>query len=194
MARPSSISKLPEEVRLEIGRLRQNGRTIDEIMRHLRQLDGIAAVSRSAVGRHIKGMAKLGERIRRSREVAEALVKELGETPESQSARIGVELVHTALLDLFMNEEGDGTAESGLAAVAGDPDGIMKLAKALDHLSRASKTNIDFTLKVEQRAAEKARRDAAEQVETIGRQNGISRTTLNAIKAGIFGIREEAAP
>ena len=60
MARPSSIDQLPETVRAEIGRLRQNGRTIDEILAHLRKLDGIAPISRSALGRHLQHMEKLG--------------------------------------------------------------------------------------------------------------------------------------
>lgn len=194
MARPSSISQLPEEVRTEIGRLRQNGRTIDDILGHLRKLDGIAPVSRSALGRHIHGMAKLGERIRRSRQVAEALVTELGEAPESQSARIGIELVHTALLDLFMkSEEGDeGVAESGLAAVAGDPDGIMKLAKALDHLSRASKANLEFISAAEKRMFDRTVKQAVAVVTSIGLEKGISTETINAIKAGIFGVKPEA--
>ena len=199
MPRPSTIDKLPEEVRAEIGRLRQNGRSIDEILAHLRKMDGIAPVSRSALGRHVAGLAKLGERIRRSREVATALVHELGDAPESQSARVGIELMQTAILDLFMRAEGDtiggGEANAGgLAAVAGDPKGIHDLAKALDHLSRASRTNLDFMAAAEKRVAERAKREAVAQVETIGREKGISAETLNAIKAGIFGVKTEARP
>ena len=90
-------------------------------------------------------------------------------------------------------DEGDDSADAGgLAAVAGDPKGIHDLAKALDHLSRASKTNVEFIAAAEKRATDKAKRDAAEKVETIGREKGISAATLNAIKAGIFGLRPEA--
>ena len=106
MPRPSTIDRLPETVRAEIGRLRQNGRTIDEILTHLRKLDGIAPVSRTALGRHIKGLDILGERLRRSRQISEALVAQLGDAPESQSARIGIELVQTAVMDLFSRGAG----------------------------------------------------------------------------------------
>jgi hypothetical protein len=144
MARASTIDKLPEEIRLEIGRLKQNGRSIDEIIAHLRQLDGIAPVSRSALGRHLKGMEKIGERLRRSRQLTEAVARELGGAPESQSARVAIELLHTVVLDLFTNaEEGEEVNADGLAALAGNPEGVMMLAKALDHLGRASKTNIE---------------------------------------------------
>jgi len=52
MARMSTVDRLPPEVRELIERLRGNGRTIDEILAKLRDLD--AEVSRSALGRHIK--------------------------------------------------------------------------------------------------------------------------------------------
>lgn len=186
--RPSSIDRLPDEVRAEIGRLRQNGRTIDEILTHLRKLDGIEPVSRSALGRHIKGLAKLGERMRRSRQVAEALVKDLGDAPESEAARINIELMHTAILDLFMRADGDG--EEGGAAPA-DPKSLHDVSKALDHLARASKTNMDFIAAAEKRATDKAKAAAAEKVDEVGRARGISAETLTAIKAGIFGVRPE---
>ena len=130
MARASSIDKLPEEIRSEIGRLRQNGRSIDDILAHLKKLDGIAPVSRSALGRHLKGMEKIGERLRRSRQVAEAVVKELGDAPESQAARLGIELLHSAILELFMNvEAGEDVDADGLSALAGNPEGVMMLAR-----------------------------------------------------------------
>jgi len=191
MARPSTVDQLPEAVRAEIGRLRQNGRTIDDILAHLRQLDGIAPVSRSALGRHLQGMAKLGERLKRSRQVAEALVKELGDAPESQAARINIELLHTAVLDLFTNaaEGEEGIDAGGTAALNGNPQGVMFLAKSLESLARASKTNVDFLAAAEKRAAEAAKREAVTAVETVARERGITTETLNAIKAGIFGVK-----
>lgn len=190
MVRASTVDQLPETVRAEIGRLRQNGRTIDDILAWLRQLDGIAPVSRSALGRHVQSMAKLGERLRRSRQVAEALVKELGDLPESQAARTNIELLHTAVLDLFMKAgDGEEVDAGGAAALAGNPKGVMELAKALDHLTRASRSNEDFIAKAEQRATERAKREAATAVEVVAREHGISGKTLAAIKAGIFGVR-----
>jgi hypothetical protein len=196
MARASTVDQLPEEVRAEIGRLRRNGRTLDEILAHLRQLDGIAPVSRSALGRHLQGMAKLGERMRRSRQVAEALVKELGDAPESQAARLNIELLHTVVLDLFMRagDGEEGVDAGGTAALAGDPQGVMFLAKSLESLARASKTNVDFLAAAEKRAAEVAKREAATAVEAVARERGISADTLAAMKAGIFGVRAAGTP
>lgn len=190
MARKSSIDMLPDAIRAEIGRLIQMNWTIDQIVEHLRTLLD-KAPSRSAVGRHVKSMEKLGERMRRSRQVAEALVRELGDAPESNAARLNVELLHSAILDLFMNAGDDEVAidKSGRAALDGNPEGVMMLAKALDHLAKASKTNVDFIAAAEARATTKARRDAATAAETVAREKGLSADTIAAIKAGIFGVK-----
>ena len=189
MGRPSSIDQLPEEIRAEIGRLRGMGWTIDQILEKLRELLD-SAPSRSALGRHIAGMDKLGERMRRSRQVAEALVRELGDAPESRAARLNIELLHGAVMDLFMKAgDGEPVDGDGAAALAGNPEGVMMLAKALDHLSKASKTNVDFIRLAEERAATRAKKEAAVAVEAVARERGISGETLEAIKAGIFGVR-----
>lgn len=189
MSRPSSIDQLPEEVRAEIGRLRGMGWTIDQILEHLRELID-RAPSRSALGRHIQGLDKLGERMRRSRQVAEALVRELGDAPQSRAAALNIELLHSAVLDLFMKAaDGEAVDGDGAAALAGNPEGTMMLAKALDHLSRASKTNVEFVAAAEKRATERAKREAATAAETIARERGISGDTLAAIKAGILGVK-----
>jgi hypothetical protein len=189
MTRLSTVDQLPEPIRAEIGRLRTQGCTIDQIVAHLRTLYG-STPSRSALGRHIQGLDKLGEKMRRSRDVAAALVRELGDAPESTAARLNIELIHSAVLDLFMRAgDGDTVDEGGKAALDGNPEGVMMLAKALDHLSRASKTNVDFVAAAEKRAAERTKKEAAVAVETVAKARGISGDTLEAIKAGIFGVR-----
>jgi hypothetical protein len=189
MPRPSSIDQMPEEIRSEIGRLRMQGCTIDAIVAHLQTLYGTAP-SRSALGRHIQGLDKLGEKMRRSRQVAEALVQELGDAPESTAARMNVELMHNVILDLFMHDAdgAEGVDEIGKAALAGNPEGVMMLAKALDHLTRASKTNVDFIAAAEKRAVERTKKAVATAVEAVGRERGISADTLAAIRAGVFGV------
>ncbi len=190
MARHSSIERLPEPLREAIAQLRQAGRTIDEITAHLRAMTE-EAPSRSAIGRHVKKMDFVAERMRRSRQVAEALVAELGDAPESRTARLNIELIHSAVMDLFMNaetgDEGDADAE-GRAAVAGNPQGVMLLAKAVDHLSRARRSDADAVRIAEQRAEKKAKEKAVGAVEVAARARGLSAETIEAIKAGILGV------
>ena len=54
MGRKSSITRLEPEIRDFIGKLRDQGRTLDEIMKELRKLDLDEYPSRSALGRHTK--------------------------------------------------------------------------------------------------------------------------------------------
>ena len=188
MPRPSSIDRLPDEVRVAIGRLRQSGHTIDEILAHLADMQ--SSVSRSALGRHVKGLDAIGEKMKRSRIVAETLVRELGDAPESRAARLNIELLHSAILDLFMKSaDGEEVNRAGKAALEGNPEGTMMLAKALDHLGRASKTNVEFLAAAERRAADKAKAEAVAAVETVAKTAGLTGETLAAIKAGIFGVK-----
>lgn len=147
MPRPSKIDRLPSEIREEIGALRERGYTIEEILGHLRALDipHEAQPSWSGLQRHIQGLDKLSERLQRHRVVAEALVRRLGDAPESKQARLNIEMMHTIITDLGMAVgDGDGDGEP----VTLDPAQVHFLAKALDHLERAEKNNIETTLKL----------------------------------------------
>lgn len=188
MGRSSTIDQLPEEIRSEIGRLLTQGATLDTIVEHLRTLHG-AAPSRSALGRHAQKLDGMGEKLRRSRTVAEALMQKLGDAPASRAAQLNIELLHGAVLDLHMRAaEGEEVDEGGKAALAGNPQGVMLLSKAIDHLTSAAKKDAEFVAQVEERATAKAKRAAAAAVETVAREKGISPDTLAAIKAGIFGV------
>lgn len=190
LTRPSTIDVLPPEIQSEIGRLRLQGCTIDQIVAHLRAMHGVTTVSRTAMGRHLKGLEKVTEQIRRSREIAVALATQFGDAPGSQVAQVNIELLHSTLLNLQLKADEDGEIDAGgLAALAGNPEGISLLARAIKDLAAASKTNADFIEKVEKRAEDKARKDAVARVEVISRERGIGSETLEAIKAGIFGVK-----
>jgi len=187
--RPSKIDRLPAEIRDEIGRLRDGGRTIDEILAHLRTMGvGEEDVSRTGLGRHIKGLAELGEKMRQSRALAEGLVRQLGDAPESKTARLNIELMHSVILDLFMKAE-DGTVdEDGKAALAGNPMGAMMLAKALEHLTKASRHDVEFIEKVEKRATDRARKGAAAAMAAAAKAQGLSAEMIDTIKKSILGV------
>ncbi|MGE4264241.1 MAG: phage protein Gp27 family protein [Desulfovibrio sp.] len=153
MPRKSTVRRLPPELREQIGALLEQGRTLSEITAHLNQLG--AEVSRSALGRYKQHLDKVGEKLRRSREVAEALIAKLGAAPESKALRLNVELMHGALMDLALkaNEDGD---EDGGEGITLDPQGAMLLSKALDHLSRASKADAELIGKIKEQARKEA--------------------------------------
>lgn len=141
MARPSKIDRLPREVREEIGRLREGGRTIDEILDHLRQLD--ADVSRSGLARHIQRVDAIAARVRESRAAAQAIMDRLGaRDDEGRVARLNVELLHASVMQLLAGEEGE--------EVRLDPQSAMFLGRTLRDLTTAAKTDADREMRVRQ--------------------------------------------
>lgn len=157
MPRQSTILRLPPEIRELIGSLIGRGRKLDEILAHLRELDA-PTVSRSALGRYKQRLDKVGEKLRRSREVAEALIAKLGAAPESKALRLNVEMMQGAILDLLLklDEESEGESGNDAKAITLDPQGAMLLGKALDHLSRASKADAELIGKIKEQARKEA--------------------------------------
>jgi hypothetical protein len=178
MARPSSIDRLPPEIRGMIGTLRQNGATIDQILAKLRELD--AEVSRSALGRHIHHISIIGERIRRSREVAEALAQNLGDAPEAKQSSVNIETLHSIVMDMFAQTDDEGRP------LTLDPQAVMMLSRSLQSLASARKTDTDTVFKIRRETAQQA----ADAAETVGKASGVSVETVQAIRAKILGVAQ----
>ncbi|MBY4640303.1 DUF3486 family protein [Gluconacetobacter entanii] len=191
MGRPSSIEREDEEIREEIAKARAHGMTIDEILALLREGYG-KDFSRSAMGRHCQKLDRLGQKARRSRMVAEALARQMGDASVSRMLRANVEMMHTAILDLFMaGEDEDGKPNAdGLAALQGNPEGLMLLSKALDHLTKASKTDADFVAQIEERTEARLRREAETNIRREGKKQGLTAEQVAALSAGMFGVKK----
>tara|TARA_B100000686_G_scaffold246123_1_gene255490 strand:+ start:88 stop:636 length:549 start_codon:yes stop_codon:yes gene_type:complete len=181
MGRPSSISRLPKEVREKISHLRDQGRTIDEIMDHLEQLD--VEVSRSSLGRHLKKQKEVAAQIRKSRQLAEAVGRQFGDSETSKVARTNIELLHSMLMQIFIGGEDGEMGEVRL-----DPKDAMMLATALQKLSQASKLDVDRELKIREEVRKKTTADAADAAVKTARKQGLTKETVEAIKAEILGI------
>lgn len=181
-SQPSTIDRLPESVRAAIGKLRVQGRTIDEILAHLAAMD--VEVSRSALGRHVKGLAALKERMQHSRNIALALVDQFGDQPDNKLARLNLELMHSVVMQTITatSEGEDGEAQP----VTFCPEDAMFLAKALQQLAATEKTNVDRTLVMKRELA----KEAASAVDKVAKRvgAGLTKDTVDAIKAEILGI------
>jgi hypothetical protein len=191
MSRPGSVDRLPQPIREEIGRLRMAGVTLDQVLAHLRTLlPEDSTPSRSALGRYALKMDALGEKMRRSRAMAEGLAAALGEKPGSQAATLNIELLHSTVMDLFAADAdaGDDVDKQGQAALAGNPEGVMMLSKAVESLTRAAKTNNDYVVAAERRATDLATKAAAAKVDVVAKRRGIAADTVDAIKREIFGV------
>lgn len=181
MPRKSTIRRLPPDIRDRIGALLDEGRTLDEIREHLAKLG--ADISRSALGRYKQHIDKVSERIRRSREVAEALVRNLGDEPESKTARLNIELLHGVLTDMLSqipesSEDGENAEGQG-TLLSLNPMGAMLFAKALDHLAKAKRNDAELVSKLK----EQARKEAAEAVDAVAKKHGASDEFRRAMRA-----------
>lgn len=183
--RPSKIDRLGPDVRDLVGRLRDQGRTLDEILAKLGELDvdPAALPSRAGLHKHLQRAEAVAEKLRRSRTVAEVVVRKLGETEPDKVTRLNIELMHQALFDMMNPEDGE--------PVALDPMQMMLLSKAMDHLGKASKDDVARTVAIEKRAAEKARAEAIKQAEDAvvkaGGPQALTPELKQAFKAMLFG-------
>lgn len=187
MGRSSTVDRLGPEVRDAIGRLLDQGRTLDEILAALEGMDVEAGISRSALGRWTKQQGKLREKMQRARTVSDALVRRFGDQPESKLARANIELLHGAILEGFVAEPEEGE-EEGTSALA-KPQSAMFLARALESLTKASRHDVEYIERAERRAAEKMQKQAATVAATAAKERGMSAELVEAIKASILGIK-----
>ena len=178
MGRVSTIRRLPREIRDEIANLRESGRTIDEILEHIRTMN--VDVSRSAMGRHVKEIDEIAREIRQQREIAIAISKDIGAKTQGELARGNIELLQSLIM-----------RAAGASSTSGkfDAKELMFFAKAVSDLSKGAKLDIDAQIVI---AKEKARQEATEKAADVAvkeaKRQGLSVDTVNAIKSKILGV------
>ncbi len=175
MPRQSSVTKLPKEVKDTIARLRENGRTIDEIMLKLKELD--VDISRSALGRHIKEFDYLVKNMAMTRDMATALVGKLEETNgDDRLARANAEMLHGLLFKLLMtnNQEDQFMLDAKEA---------MFLATTIQKLTDATRIDTERELKLRKEFAA----ETAKAVGSLAKKQGLSDELITAFKKEILG-------
>lgn len=176
MPKASSIKKLPKEILDQVNRLIvEEAATLDEIVEHLAELGHPR--SRSALGRHKQRLDQVADKLRRSREMAEALVAEIGPAAtEGKTGRLLVEILQGLAFDHLLNKV-EGEEES-------KPIELARLAKALKDMASAQKIDLDRELKIRQETAT----HAAKAAEKVAGEKGLSAETVEDIKAAILGV------
>lgn len=177
--RPSSVDRLDPEIKELIAKLRIDlGWSLDEILAKLREL-GQGEISRSALGRHTKSLEEVGAQLRHSREVARALVEQVGTDRDDRVADLNIELMHSMMMRLLTatNDEGDGQP------LTFEPKDVMFLSGALKDLAGARKTNTEMILKVRK----EAQAEAAKKAVDAAKSRGLTSDTVDAIRKSILG-------
>lgn len=177
----SKINRLPAALKKRIGELWDAGATLDQILQALGSVD----VSRSALGRHIQQRERLVERLRRSREIADSVVQNLGDKNPGKTQAILIESLHSIIFDMFSGEN----AEQSIETLQASPKGMSMLADAIHSLARAQRLDVDVRADLEKRAREKAEREAKEAVTLAARKEGLSAETVRGIMAEAFGAK-----
>ena len=177
MAQKSSVQLLPKDILDLVNELYRNNATIQEI------IDAVAekgkTISLSAMGRYTKNLKKLSDRINAGRDMANAIMEKFGEAPENKQADMNIHLLQAILTEIAIAAEdpdGDG--------VNLKPMDAMLLAKAMDHMAKAKKTDMENILKIR----EAALKDAAKAATDVAKKKGLSPEAVEAIKEGIMGI------
>lgn len=175
MGRKSSITKLPRELRTELDRLLVDGKhTIAEVVQHLQGMGG--DVSWSAVQRHSVKLEDVARDIRLSREMAQAIGRELADVPDGDNGRLVIESMQALLLRARMQISSE--SELNVKEVAA-------IAAAVRDLQSALRLNVETEMKIRDRVAKEAARAAAD----VATERGVSAETVTAIKERILGIR-----
>lgn len=182
MPRKSTIDLLPQDLKKELNKLLQNGSaTIDEIVGFLNEHE--FEISRSAVGRYKKNLDSTMEKLKQSRHISEAMVRELGDETESNMSATLRELLRAFILELT-------TAEGAKV----DDMKIGRLAKAIKDLDQAASTDASRMSKIRKEVQEEFARKAAEAAESvenvIKEEGGISIEEHNKIMHRFLGVTQ----
>ncbi len=187
MGQKSSIeTELSDEDRAALNKMIVSGKwTIMGLLEWLGERD--YEISRSALGRHKRKVDRVAERMRQSREVTEALTKELGDSAlQGKQGRLLVEMTRGLVFDL-LDKIHDDDAE-GLA-----PQDVMMLGKGLAELGKALRLDQDFETKIREQVALEERNRAADVAGDAVRAGGASDDDVAFIRSEILGIGKRVA-
>jgi len=185
MSRPSSIARLPRDVRDKLHQFLADPAVTQieaaELVNELLQQRGEAdkQVSKSAVNRYAMRMEDVGKKLRESREVAEIWIGKLGNQPASEVGKLLNEVLRTLAFELTLPAlEGDEDAKM-------TPKMINQLALAVQRLESAAGQNQKITAE----AKRQAREEAAQAAETIAKRDGLSSESVQELRRAILGVQ-----
>jgi hypothetical protein len=179
MAR-SKVKNLPPELKGEIDRLLRAEVGLDDIVAHLKTLASpdTDLPSRSGIGRYAQQFEKISARVRRSQDITDRLVAEVGpQIADGKGLQVLAQGFQSLAFDLLAGmEEGDTL----------DPENLMFFAKSIGEISRALKTDADRSLAIKREALKEA---AAAVKDAVGSaEAGLSEETADFVRKKILGL------
>lgn len=169
MSRPSTIKRLPPEIKKELDRLLESGVPIHEIRSSLQNL-GATPPSKSAIGRYKQDFDQQMQRLRLSCELASTWVRSFQDDPGGDAAKLTIE----TLENLAMH------ASSALLEDGGEIDagGLAVLARAARDIASARRTIVD----AEEKVRAKILKETGEKMDRVIQSQGLSTDVAAAIR------------
>jgi hypothetical protein len=184
MPRKGFASRLPKDLRQELDAQIMDGRLSVDAMWTWLRARGVEA-SRSAVGRHMQHVEEAASEMRKAREMAGVFAQKLG--PDIAEGSVGsalVEVVQSIMFRQMMPKLAAGAGAEGEAAAADSAEDMMFLARAVQSLIGAQKSDTDRILKIRKETAVKAAEAAAGEAKS----RGLNAETVAAIRAKVLGV------
>ena len=155
MGGPSSIARLPEDVREQLSAwLRDPGITQREATARANELLALLdqpPLSKSAVNRYDLRMRAAGERLQQSREVADVWVGRLGAAPQGKLGHLVNEILRTLAFDVSLKLGDQPLTPDTLPGVIQQLRGLSLSAARLE---RAASENVKRDQEIRRQAAE----------------------------------------
>lgn len=181
--RLSSIDLLPEEAEedvvwaLEELRARRHHQSTILAEFNLRLADkDISPISKSAWNRFAVRKAIQFRRLDEMRRMSSEIVAQLGPESADDVTVMIAEMLKLSMLNLL---EGDQIA----------PKAVMELSKALQSTVSAQRGSEEYRRKLEARVSAEMSR-AADKLETVGRENGLSADRIAQLRRDFLGVRQ----
>ena len=137
-------------------------------------------ISRSAFNRTAIRLSVLGRRLEETREIANILAPKLDQAGDNSVTLLVAETIKTLISEMLSNA-GELTADSETAQM------LMNTSRAIKHAEEAKRISADGRRKIEAEVASKA----AEAIDAVAKQKGLTAETVDAIKSKILGIKPE---
>lgn len=192
MPTPSTIDRLPDDIKAKLQALLQDPRVT--------QLDATAKinsileaeghedrVTKSAVNRYAVRMKEVGEKLKQSREVAQMYIAQVGASPQGQTGLLINEMLRSMAFDLTLKiQDADIADPETLAATI---DQVKSLALAVQRLESAATSNVKREDVIRKQEREKALNDAAEAVEKAAVQQGMNADQAAFWRQQVLGVQ-----
>lgn len=186
MGQKSSIDRLQPELRQKLIELLQNPAVTQlEVVDLINSAAGEQVVSKSSVNRYKLRMDKFAAKTKEAREVAETYIEKVGADSRNKMGKLANEQLRIMVFDLLLEledakEQGEDLKPSAVTDI------LFKVSKAMRELEEAERLNEART----QQIRTEVLKEAADKVDTVCRQKGITKETRAAVLAEVFGITE----